>query len=233
MKLLRFTRGNAKLDEKTYIFNLPAGHTCCGAKLCWSYANRRTGKITDGPDTQFRCYAATIENRFHKARALTWRNFSLLNKLSSVEELKQLILNSIPAGATKIRVHSHGDFFSVKYFQAWMLVAKERPEILFYSYTKSLPIWVRYKHMVPKNYVLTASYGGKWDQLIRKHRLKSAEVVFDTETKLPLDHDDSHACDPKNKRFALLIHGIQPANSEASMALSQLRKQGIRGYSKA
>lgn len=103
------------------------------------------------------------------------------------QEIKQLILDSIPVGATKIRVHSNGDFFSVKYFQAWMLVAKEHPEILFYSYTKSLPIWIRYKHLVPKNYVLTASYGGKWDYLIRKHRLKYAEVVFTPNTELPID----------------------------------------------
>ena len=62
MEKLKFAKGNAKLGKNTVIFNLPAGATCPGALLCLSRANRKTGKLTDGPKNQFRCYAASTEN---------------------------------------------------------------------------------------------------------------------------------------------------------------------------
>jgi hypothetical protein len=51
------------------------------------------------------------------------------------------------------------------------------------------------------------------------------------ELNLELDHDDSHAYNGK-KSFGLLIHGSQRKGSNASVALGNLRKKGIKGYSK-
>jgi hypothetical protein len=62
-----------------------------------------------------------------------------------------LILNSLPTDARLVRLHVSGDFFSDNYFLAWMDVAEVRPEILFYTYTKSLPIWLRNRSTVPAN----------------------------------------------------------------------------------
>ena len=41
---------------------------------------------------------------------------------------------------------------------------------------------------------------------------------------LEIDHDDSHCFG--DKPFALLVHGSQPAGSEASAAISQRKKDG-------
>src|SRR4051812_39082061 len=60
---LRFTNGNAKLDQAIFIFSLPAGHFCPFADQCRSRADRVSGQITDGPNTEFRCYAASSESR--------------------------------------------------------------------------------------------------------------------------------------------------------------------------
>jgi hypothetical protein len=83
------------------------------------------------------------------------------------------------------------------------------------------------------NFVPTASLGGRDDLLIDTHGLRSARVVFsEAEAEslgLELDHDDSHAM-RHGPDFALLIHGPQPAGSEASQAISNLRKQGEFGY---
>ena len=83
--------------------------------------------------------------------------------------------------------------------------------------------------------VLTASRGGRLDNLIDKHSLREAVVVFNEqqakEKGLEIDHDDSHAADPSkaNQSFALLIHGVQPKDSEASKAVRQLKGKGSYG----
>jgi hypothetical protein len=103
---------------------------------------------------------------------------------------------------------------------------------LFYAYTKSLKYWLKYREYVDQldNFVLTASYGGRDDDMIEEHNLRSAVVVFseDEADELDIDHDDSHAARPslKNQDFALLIHGTQPKGTEAAEALKELKGKG-------
>ena len=86
--------------------------------------------------------------------------------------------------------------------------------------------------------VLTASYGGYQDDLIKKHNLRYVKVIYSQyearKLHLPIDHDDTHAANPDNRKqsFALLIHGIQPKGSKASVALEKLKKKGWKGYGK-
>src|SRR6202011_5397498 len=177
---LRFGRGNAKLAGDIYTFSLPAGHACPGALRCMAKADRETGKLQDGPSQSFRCFAAGDESRFPNVRRLRWDNFDLL-KGKTREGMATLILDSLPLDAKLVRLHVSGDFFSDNYFLAWMDVAKARPEMLFYTYTKSLLIWLRQRSSVPANFKLTASEGGKHDNLIKSEALKSAKVVFSIE----------------------------------------------------
>lgn len=229
---LKFAKGNAKLGKNTAIFSLPAGHTCLGAKQCLSMANRITGKLTDGKDAIFRCYAATGENLFTNIRISRWRNYNLL-KGKSICEMSELILRALPRKIKLCRLHASGDFFNQDYFDAWIKVAQKRPDIIFYGYTKALPLWVRRLDVVPKNLILVASLGGKYDNLIAKHWLRYARVVFSeseaSNLSLPIDHDDTH-CWNYDGNFALLLHGTQPASSEAGKVMYQLRKAGNNGY---
>ena len=145
----------------------------------------------------------------------------------------ELILNSIPKKATIIRVHVAGDFYNQTYFNAWMQVARNRPDIIFYAYTKSIGYWINQLGNIPSNFKLNASYGGKQDNLIEQYNLKYAKVVFSVEQagNLKIDHDDTSAY-MRDESFCLLIHNTQPKGSEASKALSKLRKLGIGGYGK-
>jgi hypothetical protein len=156
-------------------------------------------------------------------------------KGKTTEQMTQLIEASLPKKANLIRVHVSGDFFNQQYFDAWMEVARKNPLRTFYAYTKSLHLWVSKLGEIPKNFALNASRGGIHDWLIDAHNLKSAEVVFSHEEAkakgLEIDHDDSHAY-KSGKSFGLLIHGVQPAGSYASKALSALRKLGWTGYNK-
>ena len=234
MNLLKFGEPNAKLKKmlkelslKLKTFTLPAGWSCPAAKDCLSRANRETGKIQDGPDTEFRCFAASAEATYPSLRKMVWRNFGLLKDalVDGVDACADLICASLPDKFDIMRVHVGGDYFSKKYLQAWIEVAKRNPEKIFYSYSKSLHFFKEFA--LPDNLVLTASRGGKFDELIDLHGWKEALVVYSEQEAidkgLEIDHDDTHAAFGKDN-FALLIHGTQPAGSMASKALQLIKK---------
>lgn len=232
-ELLSFGVGNAKLGKNIHTFSLPAGHTCPGAFACMAKADRKTGKITDGPDQQFRCFAASAEAIYPSTRNSRWRNLELLRKARTRGAMAELINASLPENATIVRVHVSGDFYNEEYFMAWMAVGHARPHVKFYAYTKSLPLWKKLIEWVPDNFVLTASLGGKFDNYAVG--LKTARVVFSEEEAaalaIEIDHDDTHAYEGKDD-FALLLHGSQPKGSKASAHLQKLRAAGKGGYSR-
>ena len=80
---LNWQHGNAKLPTRIIHFSLASGHSCPAAKECLSKADPVTGKITDGPDTKYRCYAATMEARHSAVRRNRNINFNILRKCSS------------------------------------------------------------------------------------------------------------------------------------------------------
>lgn len=232
-ELLSFQKGNSKLGKSIYTFSLPSGYTCPFAKDCLAKVNRLTGKLTDGPHTQFRCFSASQEALFPSVRKSRWDNFEKVKNAIKNNTLVDLILNSIPKKATIIRVHVAGDYYNQAYFNAWMEVAKRLPSVTFYAYTKSIGYWVNQLGNIPSNFKLNASYGGKQDSLIEQYNLKSVKVVYTVEQagNNIIDHDDTSAY-MQDKSFCLLLHGVQPKGSEASKALSVLKKQGIHGYGK-
>lgn len=199
-------------------------------------ADRETGEITDGKNQSFRCFAASMEWN-SAVRTSRWRNFELL-KAKSLQDMAHLIDASLPKETPIIRIHVSGDFFSETYFQAWLMVAANNPDITFYAYTKSLHFWVANMKTVKAvpNFRLVASEGGRWDHLIKEHGLRSAKVVLDPREAevlgLAIDHDDSHAYGSEES-FALLLHGTQAKGTPAAKALASLRSAGWKGYSKA
>jgi len=242
MDKLKFGDPNAKLKKmikkvglvlKT--FTLPAGHTCPAAKDCFSRADRETGKVTDGPDTVFRCFMASAEARSPSLRKLVWHNLELIKEalkrdaqagFENMPHTSQLIHKSLPKKFDIMRVHVGGDYFNKEYLQAWIEVAKLNPDKVFYSYSKSLHLFKQFA--LPENLVLTASRGGKHDDLIDLHGWKEALVVYSEEEAaergLEIDHDDTHAAFGEDN-FALLIHGTQPAGSMASQALQAIKRK--------
>ena len=240
--LLKITYENAKL-KGIYHYSLPSGYTCPGAKNCKTFADRITGKITDKQvevnGIKIRCYAAMDEARRPNVRKPRWDNYDLLKAQKTTVGKVALIKRSIEAtglirGGT-LRVHIGGDFFSQSYFNAWMMAARYYPQIVFYSYTKSIKFLIEGAHLIPDNYVFTCSRGGRYDNLIPQTMKKSASVFFSQDEAdalgLEVDHTDDLAISG-SKDFALLLHGSQPAGSKASQALSTLKKKGFAGYGK-
>ncbi len=242
--LLKFSPGkfNAKLqqiDGVLYSFSLPSGWSCPFAKDCLSKAvlNEETGKYTvqDGKNTEFRCFSASQEIVYPSVRLQRQHNFDLLRKLKKATEMAELIQKSLPKDATHVRVHVGGDFYTKEYMKAWLLIAEQNPNVLFYAYTKSLGYWVALKNEIPVNFKLNASKGGSQDKLIAEYNLKFVEVVYSEqeakEKGLSIDHDDTHAFKQDNS-FALLIHGVQPKGSKAAAAQNELKKADKGQYSR-
>lgn len=230
--MLKFSQANSKIkklatietikpflegNRKIYSFDILAGYTCPFARDCLSKVIG--GKVYDGPRTHFRCYAASLEALYPSKFAADKHNTDLLVSKKTAAELASLIKDSMPKNLGVCRIHSSGDFFNQNYFDAWLAVAKDNPNRLFYGYTKNLPAWINRRQEVPPNMILTASYGGRRDDMIEDYNLRNATVIYyEQDAKAwgyEIDKDDSHAADPakKHDNFLLLIHGVGPKGS--------------------
>lgn len=243
MDVLKFGKANAKLKQlqeklgrKVAIFDMLAGHTCPFAKDCLSMAINQNGKrtIKDGKFTKFRCYAASLEVIYTPVYFAHEHNTNLIRAalLGGTQSVVDLITQSIPKWAEVIRIHSSGDFFHLTYFDAWIKVAENNPNTLFYAYTKAIPFWVKRLDAIPPNMLLTASFGGTRDDLILSHNLRSSLVVKSVAEakKLGLRIDKSDICAATaGPSFALLIHGQQPKGSDYGKAVRKLKGKGSYG----
>lgn len=232
MALLYFGQGNGKLAEHIHTFSLPAGYTCPGALRCLAHADKRTGKIVNGKHQEFRCFAASGEVTYPGVRKSRHANLSLLRKAGSTEKMVELIEASLPKKAKIVRIHVGGDFFTQAYFDAWLQVTINHPGIIFYAYTKSLLFWMRRIHLVPDNFRLIASYGGKYDYLIKLHNLRSATVVHTVEEAtvlgLTVDLTDEKAYAGVQHDIALLLHG--PQKGVSLKAMKQQKQKAWKLY---
>ena len=184
-----FTKKTTYYTGTVYEFNLPTGWSCPFAQECLVKVDKETGKMENKSDA-YRCYAASAE-RFPGVRNSRWNNF----QMARTGEIPPL-----PKKATSVRIHMSGDFFSQDYFDAWLKYCREHPSVEFWAYTKSLKYWVERINDIPENLVLTASYGGRNDDLISKYNLKSATVVSKKEASKdprPIDYNDDLARTPK------------------------------------
>ncbi len=249
--MLKYSPANAKTDalkqvdelkpfldgkRKIYSLDLLSGYSCPFAKGCLSKAVvDENGKrhIEDGKDNEFRCFSASQEVQYTNVYNSRKHNFDMLRGLH-VNDMIDTLNGSMPQNLGICRIHVAGDFFSPAYMFAWINMAMMHTDRLFYAYTKSLKYWLKYREYVDllDNFVLTASYGGRDDDMIEEHNLRSTKVVFSESEAvtlgLAIDHDDSHAARPSisDQDFALLIHGTQPKGTEASEALKALKGKG-------
>ena len=232
---LNVSSGNVKIPGRN-ILDISAGKTCPAARYCLSTAVRSNGKtkIVDGPETEFRCYAASQEARLPNVYDSRAYNTKLLFDAVDNGTCTDLIDRSIDKRLQLTRIHSSGDFFCKEYLDSWLEVASNNPKNTFYCYTKCLNWFLDIG--LPSNFFMTASYGGKYDHLIDQGYFDRVAYVVNTEEDaaakgLPIDHDDSHCL--LDGSFCLLVHNTQPKGSAAAKALADRKKQNkFIGYSK-
>lgn len=248
--MLKFSKENAKTKllrkipelqrflanrRKVYSLDMLAGWSCPGACDCLAKVYRENGRSTlkDGPNTKFRCFIASQEVVYPNVYNAHKHNWDMMRAMRSKGQCLKLLEKSMPDNLGICRWHVAGDFFKKTYFEAALELARRNPERLFYAYTKSLPFLMDLKFIDPSNgvllpnFLITASPGGKYDNLIPQLGIRTSKVIFDESEAghLPIDHDDSHAATPGGS-FALLLHGVQPKGSEAAEAKKKLGKLG-------
>ena len=127
-----------------------------------------------------------MQERFPAVREHRWKNFDFLRGGGIPE---------IPKKAKHIRIHMSGDFYSQSYFDMWLKLCKEHKDVEFWAYTKSIIYWINRLDKIPSNLILTASRGGKHDNLIDKYNLKNVEIIKKKEQAngRPIDLKDSQA----------------------------------------
>jgi hypothetical protein len=115
-RLLAF--GNDKLGDAIVSFGIPAVRTCPGmSTIC-----RRL------------CYARGGRFRYPAVKKAYRRNVEAAQRPDFAARLIEEIARS---GATVVRIHVSGDFFSADYVRAWTQVATAHPQVTFFAYTRS------------------------------------------------------------------------------------------------
>ncbi len=193
---MKFVKNTKYYTGTVYEWNLPTGSTCPFALDCKVTVDRHTGKFHNESNA-YKCYAANPE-RFPGVREHRWKNF---------ESVRQGIKPVLPRDCKAVRIHASGDFFNQAYFDLWLEVCRDNPEVEFWAYTKSLRYWVARLHDIPTNLQLTASYGGREDGLISEYGLKHTIVYTDLKSVpegMPIDNNDDCARAASIQRFALL-----------------------------
>jgi hypothetical protein len=114
-------------------------------------------------------------------------------------------------GGRAIRIHDAGDFFTADYLQQWIRIAKTRPDLLFYAYTKEIRLFLDTE--LPENFRSIFSFGGTQDDLIDRDLDRHADV-FPTRAELDAngyfdqeDNDVLAAIAPTN-RIGIVMNNI-------------------------
>lgn len=191
---MKFVKNTKYYTGTVYEWNLPTGHTCPFALECLVKVNRETGKF-ENKSNAYKCYAAAPE-RFPAVRNHRWKNYEYVINGNKPK---------LPKDCNAVRIHAAGDFFNQDYFNMWVEIAKENPNIEFWAYTKSLKYWINRINDIPKNLILTASYGGRNDELIDQYKLKHVKVIKNEleANGGPIDYNDDIARQP-NVNFYLI-----------------------------
>ena len=120
-------------------------------------------------------------------RLKKFRPTRVARKLAQIEnvEFDRYVKGWLVNGGKAVRIHDSGDFFSEEYLLAWIDIARRTPDVLFYAYTKEVPLLRKVSELtsMPDNFRYLFSMGGKHDHLIDKDSERHAEV-FPTEDEI-------------------------------------------------
>lgn len=179
-------------------FNLPAVKTCPKAGKCKEF-----------------CYANQGRYIFPSVQASMERHLELTKDPKFIDymdqEIKWRAMNAFKKGKQLyVRIHDSGDFYNLEYAMKWIEVANMNPGVVFYAYTKCVSMWHSLcdADMVPSNFHLVMSEGGKEDALIRPTDVRAIVINDLSEMKDGMmDATGNDMIAMKSQIVALPYHG--------------------------
>ena len=193
--------GGYEVDNKSYI-------TCPGADACLALCYARQGTFLFKGSKRVR-----IDN--HQLLLTTYATQGLQGVIDKLDESVKSVTKTVAV----IRLHDSGDFFKKWYVQAWVEVIKRHPNILFYAYTKSFPMFKGID--LPSNFRVTYSFGGKWDNKIDGPNSRIFPTLDDRIKAGYVDGNDSDMPAILGEHnIGLVYHGVKNPTDEQFEALN-------------
>lgn len=190
--------GNRKISRNKYntaTFGIPAIKTCPFAGLC-----QHECSVDEAGSYGYDVVKNAQKRRFEESKK---------------KDFVDNICTEITEGNFgAVRIHDSGDFYSEAYLQKWLEIARQNPDVIFYAYTKSVRYFKKdfntWKIKLPKNFVITFSYGGKDDHLINPFKDKHALVFRNKEQITKYGYSDTSKIDdnaykPEVKKIGLIM----------------------------
>lgn len=188
-------------------WTIPAFQSITGLKTC-----PNAGACAAG------CYARSGTYRFsnvakaHEAKLeLTQKNeFSALMIAEIEGWLKKRSVKTL-----MVRIHDAGDFYSKEYTLQWFDVMnhfKGNQKVKFYAYTKQVEVFKNL--IIPENFRLIFSYGGKQDSMIDQNTDFHARVfesidALNAAGYVDGTNNDMIAAIGQSNKIGLVYHGVK------------------------
>ena len=111
-----------------------------------------------------------------------------------------------------VRVHDSGDYYSRAYLNKWIQIAKDNPDVKFYSYTNMVKLTKEVQ--LPDNYDIIYSDSGKQKHLINAEQDRHTRIFSSTSDLIDSGYVDSSEYDlratkwysPDNHKVGLVFH---------------------------
>ena len=191
----KLKKSSLKHNAKIYTFDIPAYKTAAGkitcpfAKDCIKFCYAQKGAFIWSP----------AKNK-HNQNYLNTKKDDFVDVIQDEINRKRKI--------THVRIHSSGDYYSPKYLNKWVTIAKNNPNIIFYSYTKSIPLVNKINK--PSNFIFIYSHGSKVDFMINEKKDRHAKIFKNQDELLQAGYIDASGDDllalTPNKKVGLIFH---------------------------
>jgi len=185
------------LNLRVFNFGIPAYKSASG-KLTCPMANECV---------KF-CYAKKGAYIWSNVQPAFEKRYQLSKTNEFIDAMNAEILKKNP---DYVRVHDSGDYYSPKYLAKWIQIAKDNPNVRFYSYTNMVDMMI--KTSLPDNYDIIFSDSGKQKNLINERKHRHTKIFSSNSDLISAGYIDSSSIDlmatkwfSKNHRVGLVFH---------------------------
>lgn len=221
----KMKKSMANSDKVLYNFGIPAFRSREGFSTCPNAGTCASGCYAQSGTYRFKNVASAYESRL---TATFQDNFSdVMNA-----EINLIKLNN-PTKKVFIRIHDSGDFYSLEYFNKWVRVMALNSDVTFYAYTKQVAMFkaIQSTGLLPENFTLIFSFGGKQDNLIDVNNDRHSLVFEDLERLQSSDYinasDNDFNAIGENKKIGLVFHHKK---SYKNTAWNRVKVEGVTTY---